>query len=129
MNGMSTGKIAVPVGLAAATIGGALGYVWGCQDALAGVWNLRGVAECLEPPETNQLSFEEPVVWSRWVWKRGEHAGQLVPAGRWVHGPLSNPLRGVPVLGALGERLERAATMDIAHGGWTYPRGDPRRPR
>jgi hypothetical protein len=129
MNGMSTGKIAVPVALAAASIGGALGYAWGCQDALAGVWNLRGVAEYVAPPETNQQSSEEPVVWSRWVWKRGEHAGLPVPAGCWLHKPFSNPLRGVPVLGALGDRLERAVTMDIARGGWTNPCGAPRRRR
>jgi hypothetical protein len=127
---MSIGEVAafaVPTGLAAALAGAALGYVWGQQDALACVWNLRGVAECLDPPETDGQSPEQALARSRWVWKQGEHAGQPVAAGRWTHTLFRNPARGVPLLGAFGDRLQRCTTMDVAHGGCTYPRGDPRR--
>jgi hypothetical protein len=132
--------IAVPAGLAVVAAGYALGYVHGQQDALGCVWNLRSVAQCLDPPETHQQGTGRPVVWSRWVWKAGPHAGQPVGAvrrgqrgeqqmgvGSSGHALFYNRLRGVPLVGALGEHLARATTMDIAHGGWSYPRGDPRR--
>lgn len=113
-------KIALPVALV--VVGGyALGYAHGYQDALGTIWNLRGVAECLDPSaRTNEnLSEQEEGTSSRgqWVWKVGHHKGE--PVNNWSHIVFSNPFRGIPLLESLGNRLESYCTIDAAN--WRPP--------
>jgi hypothetical protein len=114
------GAVALPAALAAVVGGYALGYVHGHQDALGVVWNLRGVAQCLDSsvPPGGDPSDErvEPYTPSRWVWKSGPEAGR--PVERWEHGAV-NPLEGVPLLGALGDHLAARLTVDVAN--WRPP--------
>ena len=70
------GRIALPAVLGVAG-GYALGYVHGYQDALGMVWNLRGVAQCLDASASASEDSEEDIVsWGRWVWKVGERKGE-----------------------------------------------------
>jgi len=116
------GKLAIGGALAlpAALVGGfALGYASGYQDALGVIWNLRRVAQCLDPsvPPGGDPSDDrvEPYPPSRWVWKSGRDAGE--PVERWTHTFFANPFRGVPLLEPLGDCLERRATVDVANWG------------
>lgn len=113
---------ALPVALAVAAGGYAAGYLHGHQDALGVVWNLRNVAQCLDPsvppggdPSDGRI---EPYTPSRWVWKSGPGAGE--PVKRWEHG-IGNPFEGVPLLRALGDRLAVRLRVDVANWG---PPGD-----
>jgi len=114
------GAVAMPTVLAAAVGGFALGYARGHQDALGVVWNLRGQAQCLDPslpPEGDPSDDRiEPYPPSQWVWKTGPDAGR--PVERWEHGAV-NPFEGVPLLGALGDRLAGRLRVEIAN--WRPP--------
>jgi hypothetical protein len=114
------GAIALPAALV--VVGGyALGYAHGYQDALGVTWNLRGVAQCIDssvPPGGDPSDDRaEPYPPSRWVWKSGPTAGE--PVERWTHTFFANPFRRTPLLGTIGDRLERYATVDVAN--WHPP--------
>ena len=116
-----SGAAALPAAALLAVVGGyALGYAHGHQDALGAVWNLRSVAQCLDPSVPANVDpteeWEEPFPHSRWFWKNGPRAGG--PVERWEHGT-ANPFEGAPLLGTVGERLAARFRVDVAN--WRPP--------